>query len=64
MSDSTFTDRDGDTYEAVQGGVDGWELIDLSQTFSGSDPTRTVSFFVDDAEKIIELIQSARKGES
>lgn len=58
---NTFTDKDGDTYEAVQDGVEGWETIDLTKTFSGSDMYETISFLKADAAKIIALIQEAAK---
>lgn len=62
MSNNTFIDSDGDTYEAVQGGVDGWETIDLTLTFEGSaNVDNNLAFFKADAAKIIALITEAAK---
>lgn len=60
MSENSFTDSDRDTFTATQGGVAGWEIIDLSMTLPGdTEPHTTISFFKADATKIIALIAEA-----
>lgn len=59
MSENSFTDQDGDTFEVAEE-VGGSDVLDLTVTFPGAtEPDYVLSFYKADAAKIIALIAEA-----